>query len=81
MCIRDRASPAGEARKSFYNNLYGRTPELRQRFRENVLATGLEDLRRVASTYLDPAKASIAVVSSTAALEQHGDLGLEVEAL
>ncbi len=75
------ASPAGEARKAYFNALHGRTPELRQRFRENVLAVTLADLQRVAGQYLVAERASTAVITSAATLEQVGDLGLEVQPL
>lgn len=57
-------SPAGAARHAFHNRLFGRTPEQRARFRERVLATRLDDLRRVADTWLSPDSASLAVVTS-----------------
>jgi presequence protease len=46
------SSPAGEARQHFQNNLFGRTPESRRRYRENVLATREQDVLRVARRYL-----------------------------
>lgn len=75
------ASPAGEARRAFFNLLHGRTPARRQAFRQAVLAVTLADLQRVAQTYLDPAHASIAVITSAATVERDGDLDLEVCAL
>ncbi len=74
-------SPAGEAKDAFYNNLYGRTPERRQRFRQRVLQVSLEDLQRVGETYLKAASASIAVISNPAAEQRCRDLGLEVKTL
>lgn len=71
-------SPAGEARRAFYNNQFGRTKEQRQRFRERVLAVTLADLQRVANTYLKPSDASIAVITNPATKDQVGDLGLRV---
>jgi len=75
------ASPAGEARKTFYNELYGRSVKLRQTFRENVLRVMGADLQRVAGEYLRPERASTAVVTSAATLQEVGDLGLEVHVL
>ncbi len=75
------ASPAGEARKTFFNELYGRSAELRQAFREQVLSITGEDLQRVAGDYLRPERASTAVVTNTATLQALGDLGLQVQAL
>ncbi len=74
-------SPAGEAKDAFYNELYGRTPELRRQFRQRVLEVRLEDLQRVARTYLQPDKANIAVVSNAASCERCEALALEVKTL
>ena len=71
-------SPAGEARQAFHNRLHGRTLEKLQAFRQNVLNVRLDDLKRVTETYLHPDKASTAVITSAATLEQKGNLGLEV---
>ena len=75
------ASPAGEAKRAFHNDLYGRTAEQRKRFRQRVLGVTLDDLQRVGGAYLKPENASVAVVTSAAALQQFGDLGMEVFAL
>jgi Zn-dependent M16 (insulinase) family peptidase len=74
-------SPAGEAKDAFYNSLYGRTPELRRHFRQQVLEVSLDDLRRVGGTYLDPARASTAVICSSSAQARCEALGLEVNQL
>ena len=71
-------SPAGEAKSAFHNNLYGRTPAQRQRYRMHVTEVTLDDLRRVGETYLQPQQASQAVITSAAAVQQHGDLDMEV---
>ncbi|MGD2053991.1 MAG: insulinase family protein [Gammaproteobacteria bacterium] len=71
-------SPAGEAKQAFHNLLHGRTREKLQAFRQNVLNVRLEDLKRVAEAYLHPDQASTAVITSTATLEQTGNLGLDV---
>lgn len=70
-------SPAGEAKSAFYNNLYGRTPEQRRRFRGRVLEVGLDDLKQVASNYLKPENASIAILTNTSHLKQLAALELE----
>ncbi len=57
------ASPAGEAKQTFHAELFGRTLEKRQRFRQQILQVSLADLQRVARQYLDPQQASIAVIS------------------
>ena len=46
------ASPAGEVKKAFYDELYGRTDAHRQAVRQGILKTSHGDLVRVASTYL-----------------------------
>ena len=74
-------SPAGEAKDAFYSELYGRTPERRQRFRQRVLEVSLQDLQRVGETYLKPEQASIAVISNQNAGQRCRDLGLEVKSL
>jgi Zn-dependent M16 (insulinase) family peptidase len=74
-------SPAGAARHAFHSTLFGRSAEQRGRFRERVLATTIDDLKRVAAAWLAPEKASTAVVTSAdnrALVEQ---LGLAVQEL
>lgn len=56
-------SPAGAAVHAFYSDLHGRTPAFRTRFRQQVLATTLADLRAAAARYLLPAHAAIGVVT------------------
>ena len=56
-------SPAGEAVSAFFGNLFGRTPEQRRRYRQQVLQVTLDDLQRVAAAYLQPERASSAVLS------------------
>jgi Zn-dependent M16 (insulinase) family peptidase len=73
------ASPAGEARKAFHNALTGRTPEYLQRLRQRILQVRLQDLQRVAGHYLRPEQASVAAITSEAALAREGDSGLAVE--
>lgn len=71
------ASPAGDAKATFHAALSGRTPEFRRRYRQQVLAVSLDDLRRVGASYLDRQRASIAVVSSKQRLDS-ARLSLEV---
>ncbi len=56
-------SPAGEAASAFFGALFGRTPEQRRRYRQQVLQVTLDDLQRVATIYLQPERASSAVLS------------------
>jgi Zn-dependent M16 (insulinase) family peptidase len=62
-------SPAGEAKQAFHSTLFGRTPEQRKAFRSRVLKVTVEDLKRVAESYLLDKEASIAVVTSQASSE------------
>ena len=71
-------SPAGEAKSAFHNNLYGRTPAQRQRYRMRVTEVTLDDLRRTGETYLKPEQASQAVITSAATVQQRGDFGMDV---
>jgi Zn-dependent M16 (insulinase) family peptidase len=79
------SSPAGEAKQHFHNRLFGRDHAHRELFRQRVLAVTLDDLRRVAETYLRPEAASTAVITSPGTTEADPDLaarlGLEVQRL
>lgn len=57
-------SPAGEAKQTFHTELYGRSREVREQFRNQVRQVTLADLQRVAATYLTGDKASTAVVTN-----------------
>ena len=74
-------SPAGEAKQAFHNELYGRTPEQRQLYRERVLKVTVSDLKRVGEKYLKPEKASVAVVTNPANEKIVKELGLDVHNL
>ncbi|WP_210395350.1 insulinase family protein [Motiliproteus sediminis] len=56
-------SPAGEAKQAYHSSLFGRTPMQRRAFRARVLKVTLDDLKRVARTYLIDQPASIAVIT------------------
>lgn len=73
-------SPSGEARVAYHNQLYGRTPEQRRRTRERLLATTLDDLRRVGEQYLRR-DAVTAVVMPAAKAGVAESLGLAIEKL
>lgn len=62
-------SPAGEAKSTYHSSLFGRTPEVRRAFRQQILSVTLDDLKRVAKTYLKPEMASIAVVTNAKTAE------------
>ena len=72
------SSPAGEAKQHFYNAVFGRTREQRAAFRKRVLEVQVDDLRDVASRYLQGKPSSTGVVSSTGQLKTAEKLGLEV---
>lgn len=74
-------SPAGAARHAFHNRLFGRSPEQQARFRERVLAVTLDDLRRVAATWLVPERASTAVVTGAENRALAEELGLAIQEL
>ncbi len=74
-------SPAGEAKTTYHAELFGRTREKREQFRNRVVKVSLDDLQRVARTYLQPAKASIGVVSHKAQREKLEALQLEIYSL
>lgn len=74
-------SPAGEAKSDYHSELFGRTAEQRERFRQRVLGVTLDDLKRVAKTYFSPEKASVAVVTSPSNRALIETLGLDVKEL
>jgi len=77
------ASPVGEARSAHQGELFGRTPELRQAARQNILEVGLADLRRVGETYFALENASLAAITNTATaeLDEVKNMGMELHQL
>ncbi|MEA1922183.1 MAG: insulinase family protein [Pseudomonadota bacterium] len=72
-------SPAGRAKQAFYDDLYGRKPEFLRAYRSRVLAVTLDDLQRVAKTYLKPEIAGIAVLTDPKSAADNAEtLGLEI---
>lgn len=71
-------TPMNEAGGHFSSNLHGRTDAVRSDYRKRVLAVTPADVERVAKTYLIPANASVAVITSEAGLKAEGDLGMKV---
>lgn len=65
-------SPAGEAVNAWFSELFGRTPQQRRNFRARVLAVSIDDLQRVARTWLRPEQAHTAVITHQAALDASG---------
>ena len=64
------SSPAGEAKQAYYNFLFGRSLQHRVEFRQRVLDTTLDDLRRVAETYFIPEAASLGIISNRNLVEK-----------
>jgi hypothetical protein len=71
-------SPAGEAKQAFHNELYGRTAEQRRAYRSRILQVSLSDLKRVAETYLQPERASVAVITSVGKVDAVKKLDLDI---
>ncbi|MFZ1641477.1 MAG: insulinase family protein [Candidatus Contendobacter sp.] len=69
-------SPAGEAVSAFFGALFGRTPEQRRAYRQRILAVTLEDLKRAATTWLQPEQARCAVLSDARTLAEQSDLSI-----
>ncbi|MBF0264632.1 MAG: insulinase family protein [Gammaproteobacteria bacterium] len=70
-------SPSGEAKKSFQNNLFGRTLEKRQALREKVLAVTIEDLKKIGDKYFSENQASTAVITNNKQSSICEELGLQ----
>lgn len=71
------ASPAGEAKQHFHAELHGRTRQLRENFRQQVLQVQLGDLKRVAEQYLVNGQESVVVLTGPDQQAQTEQLGLE----
>lgn len=69
-------SPAGEAKQFFHQDRAGRTRELRQSFRERLLATTWQDIQRVAAQYLHNQIGSRAVIAPRGSEKIATNLGL-----
>ena len=72
-------SPAGEAITACYAYLHQRTPAFRKQLRERLLHVTLDDLKRVAQTYLVEQQASKAVVAPFAKRETLEQLGFTIQ--
>ncbi len=75
------SSPAGEAKQTFHAELFGRDQKQREEFRKGILATTLDDLKRVAKTYLTTEKASTAVITNADQKPVIEKLGLSLKKL
>lgn len=74
-------SPAGEAIQTHMLNLHGQTPDYRRAQRKAVLDVSIDDLKRVAETYLQVGNANIAVVSNSSARSEIEKLALDIHIL
>ena len=75
------ASPAGTAKQAYYNELFGRTKAYRASFRQAVLEVDIARLKTVAEKYLDPAQASIGVISHSGCQDALEKLDLKINKL
>ena len=74
-------SPAGEARQAFMGGVFGRTEEVKKEFRNQTLSVSLQDLKRVAETYLNDANRNTAVLTGPQSSDMAAELGLTAEQL
>ncbi|GGY70420.1 peptidase M16 [Cellvibrio zantedeschiae] len=74
-------SPAGEAKTTYQAELFGRTREKRETFRNRVVKVTIDDLLRVAKHYLVSEKASVGIVSYAGQQEKLQALGLDIHQL
>ncbi|WP_130537281.1 insulinase family protein [Thiomicrorhabdus indica] len=70
-------SPAGEMKKAFFQQLYGRTYDVRMAYRQGVISTTIDELRALAEKYFNPEKASYAVLTHKGTIEALQDQGFE----
>ena len=74
-------SPAGEAKRAFFNQLHGRNADHLQQVRQQILRVTLTDLQRVTERYLKPELASTAILTDSSRRDQAAALRLQVEEL
>jgi len=74
-------SPAGEAKTAFNGELFGRTSAVKNQFRDRVLAVSIDDMLRVAATYLKPGNRHTAVLTGAEGQSAADSLGLKTEIL
>lgn len=71
-------SPAGEAKKAFFQELYGRTHDVRMAYRQGVISTTIAELREVAQRYLNNENTSSAVLTNKQGADTLADKGFKV---
>ena len=74
-------SPAGEAKQAFMGELFGRTAAVKKEFRDRIMQVSLDDLKRVAETYLTAENRNVAVLTGAHSQETAAELKLKVEVL
>ncbi|MCU7835351.1 MAG: insulinase family protein [gamma proteobacterium symbiont of Taylorina sp.] len=72
------SSPAGDAKQTFHNNLFGRDLKQRQQFRQRILSVSIDDLLTVARSYFVGQSASIAIITNHDHEQECYELGLEI---
>lgn len=72
------SSPAGEAKQTFHAELFGRSQEKRENFRNRLLDVSIADLQRVGKKYLTKENLSTAVITSSDNAERAKAMKLEV---
>ncbi|MDE2419749.1 MAG: insulinase family protein [Gammaproteobacteria bacterium] len=73
------SSPAGEAMGACHSQLHGRTPEQRRALRKLLLEVTIDDLQRVAKTYLKPEQRQRSVVAPYGKEDELISLGFLIE--
>ena len=71
-------SPAGEMKKAFFQELYGRNHEVRMAYRLGVISTTLDELRQLADKYLSTEDYSSAVLTNSATADLAKDNGFDI---
>ena len=74
-------SPAGRAKRCFHADLHGRTSEQRQVFRERILQTSIDDLKRVAEHYFVDKPCSTAIITDHSNKADAQSLNLDIHEL
>ena len=72
------SSPAGEAKKAFYNGLFGVDSNMRLEYRKRILDTTIDDLITVAKKYLRPDAMSSVVITNEQSQGLAANLGMDI---
>jgi len=71
-------SPSGEVKKAFFQELYGRTLDVRMAYRHGVISASLDELRLMADRYLSVDNASSVVLTNTGGAELLADSKFDI---